>query len=252
MRVLKNMIPRRINKYQQDILYFVGLHGYITGVEATLICGNRTTAYNQLRLLREKNYLSTFDTGAYPGLAYWIPKSGKAMIQNSPDLRDIILNNYYPSKFNFGTFCHHSYLAQVHIVLKQILSERYISFIPYYRSKLSQEGKIFDAELVFFKEEEKKIGIEIEITPKSKERRKKQAEEITSTLNDRLNGVIIFYINEFYKNCLKDLLREEVEYKNVRKPIFFCHLGELREKKKDAFTESIYEEKEEKCLWQLF
>ena len=210
-----------------EIVKLTAVYGYITAEEVCYLAGDMRKAWNVLEYLRSKGIMGTFSTMVRPTRAYYLPIQTKRIVESSGEVAYV--SKFEPSKYNPSTFFHHTKMMKVHLALKNLLKERLKEFLsePYLKYvKATDKQKICDGEFIFTnkKGEDRKAGIEIELTLKNREARVKRIRALYRYAEKNLNVIFLFYnlpiIKERFIEAVKELKLE-------KPPIFSMKLAEF-------------------------
>jgi len=225
----------------EQIVKLAAEYGYLTVDEVSMITGNSRHAYSVLQYLYSKGTLGTFSTYLKPSKAYYLPDDMKKIIETSG--KALHVENFYPYSYRPTGFYHHSSLIRIHLAIKKIFAEKLIDYIPETRLKRDLgKQKVCDGEFIYLnkKGEQKKVGVEIELTLKNAEKRRESVLNLAEYADKNLNVVIMFYNLDI---VMKRTAETIIKYGTMLTPVFFINLADFLKNDGAVNAETIHGEK---------
>lgn len=235
------------NPIHEKIIETIAEYGYMTVFEVAEITGDLRKAYGVLQYLsNKKGRLTTFGTHLRPTKAYCLSRREKSAVEASGTVE--YMSRFVPSYYAPTQFYHHTIVIKVHLILEKILGNRLIEFIPEPRLKRKIKSgsekvlKICDGELIFLntKGERRKAGIEVELTLKREEARRRHIKNLYEYADNNLNLILLFYNREIIKERMKETINKSGS-KAI--PIYFISLKDFLENKAGSQAEMLSGEK---------
>ncbi len=229
------------SRLHEEIVTLAAEYGYLSVDEVSMITENPRHAYSVLQYLFTKGTLGTFSTHLRPSRAYYLPDDMKKIVEASGGARHV--ERFFPCAYRPTGFHHHTSLIKVHLTIKKILGDKLIDYIPEPRLKRDLgRQKVCDGEFVFLnnKGEEKKAGVEVELTLKNAEARRIVARNLTGYAASNLNAILIFYNQQIIKERTLETLEK---YGTKQTPVFFLDLAEFLKKRENVLAEGLNGEK---------
>ncbi|MBN1385187.1 MAG: hypothetical protein JW983_09935 [Elusimicrobia bacterium] len=230
MKVLQSDVHDRI-------IEIVAEYGYITVDEACLVVNDYKKAYNVLQYMTVKGTLGTFPTYLHPSKAYYMPVDMRRIIESTGAVKYV--ENFFPSSYRPSGFFHHANTIRVRLIIQNILGNRLIDFISEFRLKKQLDmRKICDGEFIFsnLKGIQRHVGIEVELTLKNADARRRRIRNLSHYAGQKLNAVMVFYNREIIKNRFKETMKK---YWTNQVPVFFIYLEDFFKLKADVDAEDI-------------
>jgi len=235
------------NPIHEKIIETIAEYGYMTVFEVAEITGDLRKAYGVLQYLsNKKGRLTTFPTHLRPTRAYCLSSREKSAVEASGAVE--YMSRFVPSYYAPTQFYHHTTVINVHLILEKILGNRLIEFVPEPRIKrqIKSESKkalkICDGEVIFLntKGERRKAGIEVELTLKREEARRRQIKNLYAYADNNLDLILLFYNREVIKERMKETIKN---YGSKEKPIYFISLKDFLEHRAKSQAEKLNGEK---------
>lgn len=221
-----------------EILVLIAEYGYITVAEATILAdGDERKARNHLGILLSQGKVKSFNTDLKPQKAYYLSNIGRKELESDGKANFII--SFLPSKFSMITFYHRRQTIAVHLLLRKVLCDRFVKFIPdtILRKQSGEREKVCDGELIATsrKGEKIKIGVEVELSLKSPDKRKSAIEKLAERqkvidpetgLEISINGLDRFFF--FYNRpIVMQKMIETIKKNPLKKPTYFLNINEF-------------------------
>jgi hypothetical protein len=225
------------SKLHEEIVMLTAEYGYLSVEEVSMITGNLRHAYNVLQYLFTKRTLGTFSTHLRPSKAYYLPDDMKKIVEASGQAQHV--ERFYPYSYRPTGFHHHTSLIKVHLTIKKIFADKLIDYIPEPRLKRDLgKQKVCDGEFIFLnnKGEQKKVGIEAELTLKSAEARTIWVKNLLGYAENRLDVVLIFYNHDIIKCRIAETVKK---FGRLSFPIYFISLEEFLNKRESTIAVAL-------------
>ena len=227
------------SKLHEEIIKIAAGYGYSTVDEVSILTDSDRHAYSVLQYLRTKG--TWYFQSPAPSKAYYLPDDMKKIfVESSGQVKH--LENFYPYAWR-TMFYHHTSLIKVHLMIQKIFGDKLIDYIPEPRLKRELgKKKVCDGEFIFINRngEQKKAGVEVELTLKNAEARRERVTSLTAYADTNLNAVIIFYNQAIIKQRTAETLGK---HGTKLTPVFFISLPDFLKNGEATEAETLAGEK---------
>ena len=150
----------------------VSEYGYLTMREVQLIYTNKTWSYDVMKTLRGRGWISDFDTAMSPKTGHYLTPDGYRILTKQGRLKTSFrfkVERYSPFIFRHRMACARVGLAlEKHPLVLEFLPESLL-----WKRRKNETDKLCDAEFLYGvpgREETERVGLEVELTLKNKDR----------------------------------------------------------------------------------
>lgn len=199
-------------------------YGFLTMQEIHLVYRNKTYAYDVMKRLRGQGWIADFDTAMRPATGHYLTPRGYLALVKFGKLRvggRFRLERYTPFIFRHRLACARVGLAlEKHPLVREFLPESLL-----WRRRKNEADKLCDGEFLYGvpgREELERVGLEVELTLKNKDRLAESFDQLGRRGLDQ-----VWWI------CGDETILKALRHQVIERPLrfdqrhLFCLLGEF-------------------------